>query len=82
MISEHEIGMTPQSVIELYTLKQSLQRLRHIKRSTFYRRVKEGQIRAVIPAGEKHQKYVKEDVERLAREMEIFHQTYTIEREL
>lgn len=64
--------------MELYTLKQARKILDNMSRSTFYRRVAEGQIRSVFLAGIKRRAYSKEDVDRIAQEREFFNSEHKL----
>lgn len=52
-----------------YTLKQAATRLA-VSRSTIYRLVEEGKIRAITPPSKKQRRYSKPDVDRLAKQQE------------
>jgi hypothetical protein len=64
--------------LELYTLKQSVQRLGNMTPTEFYRLVKRENIKTVVPMGKKSKLYAKEDVERIAQVIEDFHRKYRL----
>jgi len=76
--NKEELATAPETPLELYTLKQSVQRLGNMTPTEFYRIVQREGIRTVTPMGKKSKLYSKEDVERIAAAIEEFHRKYRL----